>query len=87
MLLTLLSVAFLNTMIIFRHNIGNQRFVQDGIAVDCNVPGKHSSDSTVPCHIERHFTEEVPSTEKKYRLHEKCIVCTEHITRGDSVLV
>jgi hypothetical protein len=84
----LLSATILNSMVICRANsqgkgIDRLKFrvdmvqallVQHGAGVERKVPGRHSTDNTVPRLLERHFSERIPSTERKSMPTKRCVV-------------
>jgi hypothetical protein len=84
----LLNTSILNVMIIYRRNnvktidqlsFGVQLveglFVKYASAVEHKVPGRHSSDNTVPHLTERHFISRIPPKARKARLQKRCVVC------------
>jgi hypothetical protein len=84
----LLNTSILNAMIIYRSNTGKsidqlsfrvqlveELFVKYASAVEHKVPGRHSSDKTVPHLTERHFISKIPPTARKSRLQKWCVVC------------
>jgi hypothetical protein len=59
--------------------------VDHGGGVERKVPGRHSTDKTVPRLTERHFPERIPSTEKKSRPTKHCVVFYKQGTRKETV--
>jgi hypothetical protein len=53
--------------------------------VERKVPGRHSTDGTVPKLFERHFPESIPSTEGKPRPTKMCVVCYKSSKRKETV--
>jgi hypothetical protein len=78
----LLNTSILNAMIIYRNKTGKiidqlteGLFVKYANAVEHTVPGRHSSDNTVPHLTARHFISRIAPTAKKSRLQKGCVVC------------
>ncbi|XP_021918752.1 piggyBac transposable element-derived protein 4-like [Zootermopsis nevadensis] len=99
MFMRLLNATILNSMIICRANspgievehlkyrvdLVQALLVEHGGGVERNVPGRHSTDKTVPRLIERHFPERIPPTEKKSRPTKRCVVCYKQGKRKETV--
>jgi hypothetical protein len=94
----LLNTSILNAMIIYRSNMGRSMdqlsfrvqlveglFMKYASAVKHKVPGRHSSDKTVPRLTERHFISKIPPTARKSRLQKRCVVCQKWGKRKDTV--
>jgi hypothetical protein len=93
----LLSSTVLNALILYWENIGTRSeqlsyrvqvaeglFVECGCVVEHKVPGRHSSDNTVPRLVKRHFIRRIPPTGKKCEPQRRCAVCSKHGgRRGD----
>jgi hypothetical protein len=88
----------LNAQILYRENTGKEieqlsyRFqLAEGLFVKCGcvdehkVPGRHSSDNTVPRLVERRFVRRIPPTGKKCEPQRRCAVCSKHGGRRDTV--
>jgi hypothetical protein len=94
----LLNTSVLNAMIIYRTNMGKRidqlsfrihlvegLFVKYANVLECRVPGRQSSDNTVPRLTERHFISKLPPSEKKARPQRRCVVCQKRRKRKDTV--
>jgi hypothetical protein len=94
----LLNTSILNAMIIYRNNTGKRTdqlsfriqlveglFVKYANVLERKVPGRHSSDNTVPRLTERHFISKLPPSEMKARPQQRCAVCQKCRKRNDNV--
>jgi hypothetical protein len=96
----LLNTSILNAMIIYRNNTGKRidqlsfriqlvegLFVKYANVLEHKVPGRHSSDNTVPRLTQRHFISKLPPSEKKARPQRQCVVSEAREDEGHCVLV
>jgi hypothetical protein len=76
--------TFLNVMIIYRNktrkrmdqlSVNWDLFIKLANAVERKMPGRHSSDKTVPRLRERNSISKIPPTAKKSRPQKQCVVC------------
>jgi hypothetical protein len=94
----LLNTSILNATIIYINNAGKridqlsfriqlveELFVKHANVLECKVPGRHSSDNTVPRLTERHFISKLPPSEKKARPQRRCVVYQKRGKRKDTV--
>jgi len=92
----LLNATVLNALTIYRHNVGRNvdhlKFRIDLIeglfvkyAMERKVPGRRGDDNTVRRLIERHFPKRIPPTEKKSKPTRRCVVCSKHGKRRETV--
>jgi hypothetical protein len=94
----LLNTSILNAMIIYRNKMGKRTnqlsfriqlveglFVKYANVLECKVPGRRSSDSTVLRLTERHFISKLPPSEKKARPRRRCVMCQKRGKRKDTV--
>jgi hypothetical protein len=94
----LLNTSILNALIIYRDNTGKNTdqlsfrvqlieglFVKYANGVEHKVPGRHSSDNTVPHLTEQHFISKIPPTAKKSRPQRRCVVCQKRGRKTDIV--
>jgi hypothetical protein len=95
----LLSVAIHNAVVIyrclpdnkdmdtlkFRHSLAQGLVEKHGSAVPCPVYGRPSLEPLPKRPAEQHFLENIPATGKKAKPQEKCIVCSKHGKRKESI--
>jgi hypothetical protein len=92
----LLRATVLNALTIYRHNVGRKvdhrtfridlidaQFVK--YAVERKIPGHRRDDNTVRRQTERHFPKRIPPTEKKSKPTRRCVVCSKHGKRRETV--
>jgi hypothetical protein len=53
--------------------------------LECKVPGRHCSDSTLLHLTERHFISKIQPSEKRARPQGWCVVCQKHEKRKETV--
>jgi hypothetical protein len=89
----LLNASILNAVILYRNNTGKGTvqlsfriqlleglFVKCANTVESKMPGRHSSDNTVPHLTGRHFISKIAPTEKKPRPQR--LLCVRSAGRG-----
>jgi hypothetical protein len=69
----------------FRVDLVQALLFEHGSDVERKVPGRHSTDKTVPHLIERHFLERIPPTESKAKPTKRCVMCYEQGKRRETV--
>jgi hypothetical protein len=92
----LLNTTILNALVIYTQNIGRnidhltfRVELVEGLlvkySVQCKAPGHYDGDNTVKRLTECQFPRRIPPTENKCKPTRRCVVCSKHNKRRETV--